>query len=49
MNDLVRSRLLPAPAADPAGYVYFFNAQGKAEINPASPLFKEQSVKDKLP
>jgi tetratricopeptide (TPR) repeat protein len=48
MNDLIKAGLLRGPAVDPEGYVYSFNAAGKAQINPASPLFKEQSAKEKL-
>jgi tetratricopeptide (TPR) repeat protein len=47
MNELVRTGLLPAWAVDPEGYAYTFNAEGKAQINPASPLFKEQSIQQK--
>jgi hypothetical protein len=48
MRDLVNDRLIPDVAVDPLGYVYYFDAEGKAQLNPASPLFKEQS-KRKLP
>jgi hypothetical protein len=40
---LVSDGLIPGPAVDPLGYVYHFDAEGKAQLNPASPLFKEQA------
>lgn len=43
MRDLVSSGLLPGAAVDPEGYVYVFDADGKAKINAASPLFKQQA------
>jgi hypothetical protein len=42
LNDLVRERLLPNAPIDPRGFAYQFNADGKAQLNPASPLFKDQ-------
>jgi hypothetical protein len=48
MRELVNAGLLPAPAVDPEGFVYSFDAAGKAQINPASPLFKEQSRNEKF-
>jgi hypothetical protein len=42
LSDLVRERLLPRAPVDPLGFVYVFNADGKAQLNPASPLFKDQ-------
>jgi len=47
MRELVNAGLLPALAVDPEGFVYTFDAQGKARLNPASPLFKEQSINQK--
>jgi hypothetical protein len=44
LRDLVSVGLLRGAAADPLGYVYIFNAEGKAQLNPASPLFKQQPV-----
>ena len=43
MSDLVSSGLLPGAAVDPEGYVYAFDAEGKAQINAASPLYKQQA------
>lgn len=48
MREIVNAGLLPALVVDPEGYVYTFGADGKAQIDPASPLFKEQSIKQKL-
>ncbi len=48
MRELVDAGVLPAPAVDPEGYAYTFDADGKARINPASPLFKEQSNQQKI-
>jgi tetratricopeptide (TPR) repeat protein len=48
MRDIVNAGLLPALAIDPEGFVYSFDAEGKAQINPASPLFKEQSRNEKF-
>lgn len=42
MRDLVMTGLLPGLAVDPVGVVYWFDLDGNAQINPASPLFKEQ-------
>ncbi|HEY4816826.1 MAG TPA: hypothetical protein VIH67_05310 [Candidatus Acidoferrum sp.] len=48
MRELVSAGLLRGPAVDPEGFVYSFDAEGKAQINPASPLFKEQSRNEKF-
>ncbi|HEY2462050.1 MAG TPA: tetratricopeptide repeat protein [Candidatus Acidoferrum sp.] len=42
MSDLVIMGLLPFPPADPLGFVYRFDEQGKADLNPASPLFADR-------
>jgi hypothetical protein len=47
MDAMVNAGLLRGPAVDPEGYVYSIDGQGKAHINAASPLFKQQ-VKQKL-
>ena len=44
MRELVNAGLLRAPVVDPAGFVYSFDAEGKAQISPTSPLFKEQAI-----
>jgi hypothetical protein len=43
LRDLVEGRLLPGVPVDPAGKPYVLDADGKAQINPASPLFAEQA------
>jgi hypothetical protein len=47
MREIVDAGLLRALVVDPEGSVYTFDAEGKARINPASPLFKEQSINQK--
>jgi hypothetical protein len=42
LRDLLGAGLLPRAPVDPLGFVYIFNADGKAQVNPASPLFKDQ-------
>jgi len=42
MRELVEARLVPNLPIDPDGYVYTFNAEGKVQLNAASPLFKQQ-------
>jgi hypothetical protein len=49
VRDLVNAGLLPGLVVDPVGVVYFFDLEGNAQINPASPLFKEQRVDEKRP
>jgi hypothetical protein len=44
VRDLVKAGLLPGLAVDPVGVVYWFDLEGNAQINPASPLFKEQRL-----
>jgi hypothetical protein len=41
VSELVGAGLLPRAPVDPLGFVYVFNT-GKAQLNPASPLFKDQ-------
>jgi hypothetical protein len=48
MRELVNAGLLPALAVDPEGFVYAFDAEGKAQISPASPLFREQARNKKF-
>ena len=43
VRELVSAGLLPGLAADPLGFVYFLE-QGKAYLNPASPLFKKRPL-----
>ncbi len=42
LRELVSAGMLPRAPVDPLGFVYVFNANGKAQLNPASPLFKDQ-------
>lgn len=44
MRQLVEVGLLPGEPSDPKGYVYIFDADGKAALNPQSPLYKELPV-----
>lgn len=43
LRDLIGAGLLPAAPVDPLGHFYVFGADGKAQLNPDSPLFKEKS------
>jgi len=45
----VKAGLLPGLATDPVGVPYWFDLEGNAQINPASPLFKEQRVDNQRP
>ena len=49
IRDLVRVGLLPGLVVDPVGVVYWFDMEGNAQINPASPLFKEQRLDQQRP
>jgi hypothetical protein len=42
MRELLDAHLLRGLPADPDGYVYTFNSEGKAQLNSASPLFKQK-------
>jgi hypothetical protein len=42
VRDLVEAGLLPGLPVDPVGRPYILNEEGKAQLNPASPLFAEQ-------
>jgi hypothetical protein len=44
MRDLVNAGLIRGAPVDPEGFVYVFDANGKAQINPASPLYKQQTA-----
>jgi tetratricopeptide (TPR) repeat protein len=46
ISDLPREGLLPRQLRDPDGFAYVLNEQGKAELNPKSPL-REQWLRDK--
>jgi hypothetical protein len=47
--DLVKAGLLPGMVVDPTGVVYWFDLEGNAQVNPASPLFKELRLDQKRP
>jgi hypothetical protein len=47
--DLVKAGLLPGFVVDPAGFAYWFDLEGNAQVNPESPLFKEQRLDQKRP
>jgi hypothetical protein len=49
VTDLVKAGLLPGLAVDPAGFAYWFDLEGTAQVNPESPLFKEQRLDQKRP
>jgi len=42
MRDLVNAGVLKDAPLDPLGFVYLFDAEGKAQLNPASPLFQQK-------
>lgn len=44
MHDLVSRGLLARMPVDPDGYVYIYGPSGKAQLNPISPLFKQQGI-----
>jgi hypothetical protein len=48
-RDLVREGLLRGLATDPVGVVYWFDVEGNAQLNPASPLYKEENVEKAKP
>jgi tetratricopeptide (TPR) repeat protein len=47
MRDLINAGLLTRAAVDPLGFVYSFDAQGKSQLNPVSPLFQQKPKLDK--
>lgn len=46
MQELAQAGLLRGEPADPLGYRYIFLKDGKADLNPASPLYRQRSVYD---
>ena len=44
LRDLVNAGLLPGLAVDPLGFAYVFDADGKAQLNPKSPRFKDRPL-----
>jgi hypothetical protein len=47
VKDLVNAGLLRGLVADPLGFVYEFDADGKAQLNRLSPLFKQKPLLEK--
>ncbi|MGC0773909.1 MAG: hypothetical protein WB543_13320 [Candidatus Acidiferrum sp.] len=47
-GELVQAGLLSRLPVDPLGYAYVFGADGKAELNTASPLLEQQIIQQKL-
>lgn len=46
MQELAQAGLLRGEPADPLGYRYIFLKDGKADLSPASPLYRQRSVYD---
>jgi tetratricopeptide (TPR) repeat protein len=44
LNQLVQSGMLNATPVDPLGFAYLLDAQGKAQLNPRSPLVEKQKL-----
>jgi hypothetical protein len=44
VRELIGEGLLPGAPVDPLGHIYVFGSDGKAQLNPASPLYKEKSI-----
>src|SRR5260370_22163379 len=44
LRELISAGLLSGAPVDSLGYVYVFGADGKAQLNPASPLFKDKDI-----
>lgn len=47
VHDLVAAGLLPRTAVDPLGFPYVLDADGKAQLNPASPLVTQRRIYQK--
>ncbi len=47
LHDLVTASMLPRTAVDPLGFPYVLDAEGKAQLNPASPLVKQKGIYQK--
>jgi hypothetical protein len=47
LRERIGAGLLPGAPVDPLGHVYVFGADGKAQLNPDSPLFKEKRIHTK--
>jgi tetratricopeptide (TPR) repeat protein len=44
MRELINAGLLTRAPIDPVGFVYVFDAEGKAQINETSPLYKDELI-----
>jgi len=44
IREMVGEGLLPGAPVDPLGFAYVLDAKGKAQLNPASPLLKDQPI-----
>jgi len=44
MRELVGAGLLPREPVDPKGFTYVFGKDGKVQLNPASPLYKDLPI-----
>jgi hypothetical protein len=49
VRDLVNAGLIPGLVVDPEGVVYWFDLEGNAQINPASPLYEEENLDKRKP
>jgi hypothetical protein len=47
LHDLVIAGLLPRVAVDPLGFPYVLDADGRAQLNPASPLVEQKRIYQK--
>jgi hypothetical protein len=47
LQDLLNAGLLRGAPMDPLGFVYVFDADGKAQLNPESPLLKQKPLVEK--
>jgi hypothetical protein len=47
VRDLVNAGLIQGAVVDPLGFVYGFDGDGKAQLNPLSPLFKQKPFLEK--
>ncbi len=48
INELVWAGLLPGIPGDPLGFAYIFSEEGKAELNPDSPLLEQQLLLERF-
>ncbi len=48
LNQLIQSGMLSAMPADPVGFAYVLDADGKAQLNPRSPLTEKKKILDSV-